>query len=105
MRFAMKFISGQKKFPSKYEMFADMNEQMEKHWKKGYNKFKSHFLGPEQVEYFKQLSETADVQNVPKVIVDMEFDSGKTQKILPYSFRNYKYTITDDETFVKEKLE
>lgn len=35
VRFAMKFLSGEKTLPTKTEMLNDMNEQMQKHWAKG----------------------------------------------------------------------
>lgn len=38
VRFAMKFLSGEKKLPSRAEMLNDMNVQMQKHWNKGVSK-------------------------------------------------------------------
>lgn len=35
VRFAMKFLTGEKKLPTKAEMLNDMNERMQKHWNKG----------------------------------------------------------------------
>lgn len=105
VRFALKFFSGEKKLPSKSEMMSDMHKQLETHWKKGYRKHYSHYLGPEQKEYFKQLSEIAGIENVPEVIAAMHSDSRATMVREPANFRKYKYTIIDDKTFTKEKYE
>lgn len=101
----MKFIAGDKELPSKSEMLADMQKQTQTHWNKGYRKHYSHFLGPEQKEYFKQLSETAEVENIPDVFADMHFDSRATMMRAPAEFRKYNYIIIDDKTFRKEKAE
>lgn len=101
----MKFLSGDKKLPTKTEMLNDMNEQMQKHWNKGYRKHYSHYLGPEQNEYFKQLSDTAEIENIPTVFSAMHFDSRTTMSRAPSQFRKYKYTVIDDNTFTKEKEE
>lgn len=101
----MKFLSGEKKLPSKPDMLSDMHKQLENHWKKGYRKHYSHYLGPEQKEYFTQLSETAEIENIPDVIAAMHFDSRTTMVREPAGFRKYKYTILDDKTFTKEKYE
>lgn len=101
----MKFLSGEKKLPSKSEMLSDMHEKLQIHWNKGYRKHYTHYLGPEQKDYFKQLSETADIDNIPDVIAAMHFDSRATLVREPAEFRKYKYIIIDDKTFIKEKYE
>lgn len=101
----MKFITGEKKLPSKYEMLEDMHINLQNHYNKGYRKHYTHFLGPEQKEYFKQLADAAGVENIPDVMADMHFDSRSTMARAPSQFRKYKYTIIDDKTFTKEKYE
>lgn len=101
----MKFISGAKKLPTKSEMLTDMRAQTAIHWNKGYRKHHTHYMGPEQREYFKQLSTAADVQNLPDVLAAMHFDSRATMAREPAHFRKYRYTIVDDKTFTKEKVE
>lgn len=101
----MKFITEAKQLPTKSQMLADMHAQTQNHWNKGYRKCYSHYLGPEQKEYFKQLSEIADVANVPDVLCDMHYDSRATMARNPSQFRKFKYIIIDDKTFIKEKYE
>lgn len=38
----MKFLSGEKKLPTKPDMLNDMNEQMQKHWNKGVRNYILH---------------------------------------------------------------
>lgn len=105
-RFALKFISGAKKLPSKSEMLADIRAQTYIQWNKGYSRRFTHFLGPEQNEYFEQLSKTAEIENLPLVLANMHEDSRAemfTQKLA--EFRNFRYTVIDDKTFYKEKYE
>ncbi|XP_031638724.1 senecionine N-oxygenase-like [Contarinia nasturtii] len=104
-RFAMKFITGQKELPSKSEMYSDMQFQLKEHYGKGYRKRYTHYLGKEQKEYFKQLSEIADIDNIPSVMADMHYDARATILKDPAEFRKYKYTIIDDNTFTKERHE
>lgn len=86
-------------------MLQDMNEQMQKHWNIMPRKHYSHYLGVEQIEYFKQLSETAEIENLPTVLSAMHYDSRRTMTHAPSEFRKYKYTILSDSTFTKEKEE
>lgn len=62
-------------------------------------------MGVEQDDYYKQLSETAGVENVPTVYTAMHFDSRSTMARAPSQFRKYKYNVIDDKTFTKEKEE
>lgn len=101
----MKHLTGEKKLPSKSDMYADMQIRMQKHYEKGYGKRYTHYLGIEQKEYFRQLSETAGIENIPDVLADMHTDSRATMQRAPSQFRKYKYFIIDDKSFTKEKYE
>lgn len=86
-------------------MMSDMRAQTQIHWNKGYGKRYTHYLGPEQRDYYKQLSEVAEIASVPDVLCAMHFDSRATMARNPSEFRKYKYIIIDDKTFTKEKYE
>lgn len=105
MRFALKFISGEKELPSKTNMMLDMRAQTQIQWNKGYPKHYTHYLGPEAKEYYKQLSETAEIENLPNVLAAVHFDTRAAMVVAPSQFRKYKYTIVDDNTFTKVKYE
>lgn len=105
MRFVMKFLTGEKKLPSKSEMLEDMHIHLEKHHRNGYRKRLTHFLGPEQKEYFNQLTQMAEIENIPEVMSDMHFVARNTMLKEPEQYQNYKYTIIDDKTFIREKYD
>lgn len=48
----MKFMTGEKKLPSKEAMLKETNDEMETRWAKGYKKRQAHMMGPVQVRYF-----------------------------------------------------
>lgn len=102
VRFAVKFLSGGKELPSKAEMLADEKVQSQKHWNKGYRKHYTHFLGPEQKEYFKDISDAAEIDNLPDVLSAMWMDNRKTMMGAPAEYRKFNYYIVDDKTFKKE---
>lgn len=56
------------------------------------------------MEYAKVLSEEAEIKGMPPVLFSMMVDTVKIHLEDPHGFRNYKYTIIDDETFRKEKI-
>lgn len=91
--------------PSKSEMLKDMQIQTQAHWDKGYRKHYTHFLGPEQREYFEELSKTAEVDGIPEVVPAMHLDSRNASRVEPFEYRKYHYTVIDNETFRKEKSE
>ncbi|XP_055306207.1 senecionine N-oxygenase-like isoform X2 [Sitodiplosis mosellana] len=75
--------------PPKSEMLKDMQTQLQNHYKKGYRKRLTHFLGPEQKEYFDQLAEMADIENIPEVMSDMHFIARTTMLREPAQYQRY----------------
>lgn len=104
-RFALKFLSGEKKLASKYELMKESRVDTQVQWNKGYPKHKTHYLGVEQREYFNQLADIADIKNLPLVYSAMHFDASTGLRDQPTQFRKYKYTIIDDKTYAKEQYE
>lgn len=102
-RFALKFWSGKRHLPSENQMINDMHEQTELHWKRGNPKRQSHFLGITQSEYFDQLSQVADIENMPKVIEDIYFDASIGFYTQQQIFREYQYILLNDEQFSKKR--
>lgn len=105
VRFAMQYITGAKKLPSTSEMLTDMRAVTQIHWNKGYPKRNTHFLGPEQKEYFDDLAGTAGIVNLPPVLAAIHFDCRQSMMKMPAEFRKFKYTVVDEKTFKKEKVE
>lgn len=86
-------------------MMTDMRMQTQIHWNKGYRKHRSHCLAIEQTDYYRQLSETADIENLPDVLSSIFVDHFLTVGKEPADFRKYRYVILDERTFLKEKCE
>lgn len=103
VRFALKFLSGAKALPSKETMLMDMRANTQIHWNKGYKKHQTHYMGPEQSDYYRQLAEAADIENVPNVYSAIHFNSRQTMVTDPLNYRKYRYHIVDDKTFTKER--
>lgn len=82
-------------------MIQDMRAQTQIHWDKGYSKKKTHFLGPEQGDYCKQLSETAGIENIPNIVLSIFNNHVETFKKEPLKFRKYRYTISNGNKFDK----
>lgn len=80
-----------------------MRVQTQIHWAKGFTKSKTHYLGVEQRDYYKQLSEAADIENYPDVLSAMHFDASYSLKNTPTQFRTFKYNIVDDKSYTKFK--
>lgn len=97
----MKFLSGKKELPSKLEMQADTDAEMEERWQRGYKKRQAHMMGPDQIKYYNCLAETAEIENLRPVITDIHNES--SQRFLDdlVNFRKEVYKIIDDNTFIK----
>lgn len=75
-RFCLKFMSGQKKLPSKEEMMKDYEVDMEQRWKKGLPKKKGHVMGPDiQDRYYEDLAATAEIEPIKPVMPRMRSGS------------------------------
>lgn len=90
-------------------MLNDTQVLNQMHWDLGYTKAKTHlvFLNPiEHGNYLKQLSELADIENIPMVYDKVLFEAilfGLAEH--PTEFRNFKYTIVDNSTYTKERYQ
>lgn len=107
IKFALKFLSGEKNLPSKREMFDDMQTQYQILWNKGIPKRKMHALYSAELsqDYLKQLSDAADIEKYPEVLRSIYKDNILSLISDPSGFRKYNYMVIDDKTFTKEKCE
>lgn len=86
-------------------MLRDQQNAAEALWNKGYPKRKTHSIVSIQREYFNQLSELADIENVPTILDAVAAEAIIDLRDQPTEFRKYKFTIIDDKTFTKVKYE
>lgn len=105
MRFALKYLSGEKSLPSKQEMLIDQRAETEAHWNQGYPKRKTHLLYPMDRKYFDQLSQLAGIENAPNILDAIAMDQINDQIERPTEFRKYRFTIVDNKTYTKVRYE
>lgn len=84
-------------------MSNDLDIETEAHWNKGYSKSKTHYLINEQRNYFNQLAELANIENIPEIYDAIMTDVLRDMEEQPTEFRKFNYTIIDDETFLKQR--
>ncbi|XP_031638617.1 senecionine N-oxygenase-like [Contarinia nasturtii] len=86
VQFAMKFITGEKKLPSKVEMYKEEQTQLKILYDcKEYTKRHTHNLQlPELYVYFKELSEMAEINNYPGNYIEMYFEEFKRWNTTSY---------------------
>lgn len=105
VRFALKYISGAKKLPSKSEMLEDLQRRS------AVCNVNSDIEDCNQIgkvnaaEYSKILTEEAGIERIPPVLLAINIDSIETLSTNPLELRKYKYIIIDDETFKKVKCD
>lgn len=76
-----------------------MRAQTQIHWDKDYPKHKTHFLGPEQRDYCKQLCDIAEIKHVPDVLLSIFYTHIQQFAENPFQIRKYKYKVIDEKTF------
>lgn len=103
VRFCYKFMTGSKKLPTKQEMLADTNREMEERWAKGYPKKKAHFMGPDQAKYYKDLAKTAEIEPMKPVVLEIYLKTSRKFQSDVKHFREEVFQIVDDENFIQIK--
>lgn len=105
VRFCLTFMTAQKPLPSRDEMMADTERDMSERWKRGLPKKKAHSLGKlYQETYFHDLAITAQVDPIKPVILKI-YNEVSHHKIIDFqNYRNYNFTVIDDENFVFQKV-
>lgn len=88
-------------------MVNDTNVLNQAFWDLGFAKSKTHIVFSNRIvhgNYIKQLTELADIEGIPMVIENILFEEilfGLTEH--PTEFRKFKYTIVDNNTYIKER--
>lgn len=101
VRFVFTYFTGRKTLPSRKDMLADMERNIHEKEQKGVPLRKYHMLGDEQGPYYKDLAETAGIENLKPVFLNLCFENLKSAGANYLEFRNDKYRILNDEEFVK----
>lgn len=100
IRFYLKFMTGEKLLPSREIMVADTEKDMNERWQRGLSRRKAHSFGNGyQNEYYRDLAVTADIQPIKQYVTKMYSENQRNRQKDIKTFRNYKFTIINDETF------
>lgn len=106
LRFCLKFMTGGELLPSREEMLADMEKDMNERWAaRGLSKRKAHMFGEGfQEKYYRDLAITADIEPIKSYVTKMYNETRRLKQNDITTFRNYKFTIIDDENFQVTQL-
>lgn len=107
LRFCLTFMTGRKVLPSKEDMLNDTDAVMKERWQGEVPKRKAaHGLGSYQKEYFRSLAEVAGIEPLKPVVLKMYDENRRNQLSDKFSrYRDYKFTVIDDEDFEVELSE
>lgn len=100
-RFVCKYLNGSMKLPSKEDMKLDTEEDMKARWAKGYTRRQAHLMGPDQQKYYDELASQANTEPIAPVIIKLRDHSVKRLYEDLNNFREDRYKIVDDNTYVK----
>ncbi|XP_017125829.2 senecionine N-oxygenase [Drosophila elegans] len=102
VRFTLKFFTGQREFPSREEMIAELEQEIGERWGCGvHNHKKAHQMGERQFVYYNELARIAGIENIKPVIHKLMKDCGKKYIFELDTYRSNRYTIVDDDNFLK----
>lgn len=105
VRFCLKFLTGGKSLPSREDMLKDTEREMTERWQRGLSLRKAHSFGDGyQDEYYRDLAATADIQPIKPYVTKMYSRNRQNRQRDLTTFRDYKFTIIDDENFKVEVL-
>lgn len=80
-----------------------MRSDVQQHWDKGFPKNQTHTLGKSlQRGYCKEISELADIKNIPDVMFSVFTDHVDDIIRNSFNFRNHRYNIVNEKTFEKK---
>ncbi|KAL3286893.1 hypothetical protein HHI36_001380 [Cryptolaemus montrouzieri] len=100
-RFFCKYLNGSMELPSKDRMINDTEQDMQARWEKGYTRRQAHMMGPDQQKYYDDLAKMANTKPIAPVIIKLRDHSVKKLYEDLNNFRENKYRIIDDDTYVK----
>lgn len=103
-RFALKFMTGKKKLPSKDEMLKETYATVKARLDKGYQKHEVHILSSLHKDYYRDLAKTANITNIPDVYADIFTDVLRNIRTNPFGFRQIAYKIIDAKKYKRIDL-
>ncbi|XP_062558928.1 senecionine N-oxygenase-like isoform X1 [Armigeres subalbatus] len=99
-RFAIKYYSGEKPLPPREKMMDDYETEMNGRWERGLKKRQAHMMGGEvQRAYYNDVAQTADIEPIPPVMIDMHIASHRRKNEDLSGYRNDVFRVLDGKNF------
>ncbi|KAK6634679.1 hypothetical protein RUM43_012080 [Polyplax serrata] len=102
-RFFIESLTGRFKLPSKEDMLRDENDEFNRRKTNGFGLRDFHKMGPLQMDYYNDLSETAKIEALPPVLTLLHNESSRRFLEDLNHFRNDNYIIVDNQNFKEIK--
>lgn len=100
IRFCLTFMTGRKALPSKEEMTAVTQSEMNERFLRGVKNRKAHALGLEYQEaYYSDLATIAGIDPIKPFVTKMYNTNKENQTFDFANYRRYKFTVLDEENF------
>ncbi|XP_018794672.1 PREDICTED: senecionine N-oxygenase-like [Bactrocera latifrons] len=100
-RFVLAYFSGHKELPSRADMLAEMETDMQERWANGVSKRVAHKMGVKQFHYYEDLAVTAGITKLKPVIGKMMKACSKKYIFELDTYRQKRFKVVDDENFVQ----
>ncbi|TDG38220.1 hypothetical protein AWZ03_015358, partial [Drosophila navojoa] len=100
-RFVFSYFYGKNQLPSAKEMTEETVNKVKSLLAQGYKKRQAHMLGNNQMQYFTELANTAQIENIKPVMAKLHSESSNLFNENLLHFREDIFKIIDSETFVK----
>ncbi|XP_069360794.1 senecionine N-oxygenase-like isoform X1 [Maniola hyperantus] len=99
-RYATALVKGDFKLPPQEKMLEDWSREVETIQSKGRPLSDLHVLGDNEGNYYAALTEESGIEPVPRYVMKMHNMLLRTAIDDLYTFRNYTYTVIDDDDVV-----
>ncbi|EDW09798.1 senecionine N-oxygenase [Drosophila mojavensis] len=100
-RFVYSYFYGKNQLPSAKEMTEETVNKVKSLLAQGYKKRQAHMLGNNQMQYFTELANAAQIENIKPVMAKLHCESSNLFNENLLHFREDIFKIIDSETFVK----
>lgn len=100
-RFFIRTLAGEIQLPSREEMLADTESDMETRRAKGLKRRQAHMMGPLQGDYYSELAALGNLEPLPSVLTKLHNES--SQRFLEdlVNYREDVYKIVDGNNYIK----
>ncbi|KAJ2953225.1 hypothetical protein O0L34_g804 [Tuta absoluta] len=100
-RYATALIKGNFTLPSPEKMMAEWQKRADEIHARGRPLSDIHLLANDEDKYYESLTEESGIYRVPPVLFKIRAIDTLAKLNNLYTYRNYEYTVIDDETFTR----